>query len=319
MDQRVLKSDFQIVPVPLMGRDTFTSPLLNVEVSCYRNVFSADDPAKVRLLTWLTSPKYAAVQERVRALPTKVERDDAKIHLPAITPSGLFDGGRTESKLISHSGFVQFDIDHKGNERIMNYTELKQQISHLRNVAYCGLSVSGTGYWGLIPIAYPEKHKEHVAMIEKVFMTYGIMLDPKPKNVASLRVYSHDPDAYFNHSAPPLLYFDEEKREAVKVFNSPIQSSSTDRQATVERWIERVLDSQTDITAGYNTWFEIGCSLANEFGEQGREYYHQVSQFSQVYRQAVTDRQFTYCLRYQYRYTLGTFFYHCKLNGIGCN
>ena len=59
--------------------------------------------------------------------------------------------------------------------------------------------------------------------------------------------------------------------------------------------------------------------MANEFGEDGREYYHAVSQYHPKYNQRQTDGRFDYCLRKRYNYGIGTFFYHCSVFGITIN
>ena len=109
--------------------------------------------------------------------------------------------------MIKHSSLIAFDIDFDTkNQAITNWNKLKNQLSHIRNIAYCGQSVGGNGYWGLIPIAYPEKHKEHFEALVLYFARLGIHLDPAPKNVASLRGYSWDSKPYFNHKAIPFTH-----------------------------------------------------------------------------------------------------------------
>lgn len=174
--------------------------ILNISVSCFANYDTPDNPKPVNLLSWLKSDKYRNEVEKIRLLQDKAERDRIKATLPAITPSGVFIY-RSVKDLVRHSGFIQFDIDAKGNESVGNYADLKEQISKIKNVAYCGLSVSGTGYWGLIPIAYPEKHVQHHKVIQEALKKFGISIDPAPKSVASLRGYSFDPNAFFNHQA----------------------------------------------------------------------------------------------------------------------
>jgi len=174
--------------------------ILNIQVSCFANYDTPGNPKAVNLLSWLKSEKYRNQVERIRSIVDKTERDSIKATLPAITPSGLFTY-RSVKHLVKHSTFIQFDIDEKGNESVGNFRELKSQISRIKNVAYCGLSVSGTGFWGLIPIAYPDKHDQHLKAIQQSFTGFGIAIDPAPKSVASLRGYSYDPGAYFNHNA----------------------------------------------------------------------------------------------------------------------
>jgi len=174
--------------------------ILNIEVSCFANYDTPGNPKSINLLSWLKSEKYRKKVERIRLITDKAERDAIKATLPAITPSGIFSY-RSAKNLVKHTGFIQFDIDLKGNESVGNFHELKEQISRIKNVAYCGLSVSGTGFWGLIPIAYPDKHDLHLKEIREAFIKFGIAIDPAPKSVASLRGYSFDATAYFNHNA----------------------------------------------------------------------------------------------------------------------
>jgi len=174
--------------------------ILNIEISCFADYDTPANPKKVNLLAWLQSDKYRKEVELIRTTKEKTDRNELKAQLPAITPSGLFTY-RAEKNMIKHSGFIQFDIDEKGNEALTNYMELKNHICNIPNVAYCGLSVSGKGFWGLIPIAQPEKHKLHFKALEQAFKKHKITIDPSCKDVSRLRGYSYDPDGYFNHNA----------------------------------------------------------------------------------------------------------------------
>lgn len=181
--------------------------VLNLEVSCFRNYDTPQNPATINLMTWLTSTKYKDKVEAIRLIDDKKERDAIKATLPAITPSGIFSY-RRESNLIKHSGLIQIDIDlSKNNLLIENWTDLKSELINLENMAYLGKSASGRGYWGLIPILPdPKDHKFYFDALEEIFLiNWGIELDDKPKNVSSLRGYSFDDEAYFNHYAKPFL------------------------------------------------------------------------------------------------------------------
>jgi hypothetical protein len=181
--------------------------ILNVEVSCFANYNTPGNAKKVNLLTWLTSTKYQNKVEAIRAIDDKKQRDAIKATLPAITPSGIFSK-RSQSDLITHSGLIQIDIDStQKNLLIPNWEDLKAELINLPNIAYLGKSVSGRGYWGLIPIpAEQEDHKKYFDALAKIFLNkWGIELDDKPKNVASLRGYSYDPEGYFNHQAVPFI------------------------------------------------------------------------------------------------------------------
>jgi hypothetical protein len=281
--------------------------ILNIDVSCFAN-YESTVPKPVNLLRWLKSDKYKAEVEAIRNEKDKDERYKLKEMLPAITPSGIFTERNTRC-LTQHSGFIAFDIDLKENTSIANYGELKSEISKIKNVAYAGSSVSGTGLWGLIPIAQPDKHQHHFKALENSFKKRGIVIDSKCKDVTRLRGYSYDPDGYFNHHAITFTAIVEPPKSIARRY----KVTGTDDRATVES----VLNKLTfDVTSDYGTWFEMGCALANAFGEDGRDYFHAVSRWHPNYSQQETDRQFTHCLKHNYNFKLGTFFYHLKNVGI---
>ncbi len=287
--------------------------ILHVTVSCFKDYQTPDNPKDVDLLAWLRSEKYHAAVEQIRSIKDKEHRDQLKATLPAVTPSGKFNYRNADS-LVRHSSFLQFDIDLKENQHIKNYSSLKDQLCNIVNVAYCGLSASGLGYWGVIPISYPEQHKAHFEALKRDFAKYGIAIDEKPKNVASLRGYSWDADAYFNHNAKVYTKtWKPEKRQREYV---PTDCNGSDTRQRVEQLIQQIQSLHLDITASYATWFELGCSLANEFGEGGREYFHLISQYHPQYKETATDKQFSHCLKHNYQFKINTFFHHSKLSGI---
>uniref|UniRef100_UPI004047DB00 BT4734/BF3469 family protein n=1 Tax=Algoriphagus sp. TaxID=1872435 RepID=UPI004047DB00 len=213
--------------------------VLNVEVSCFKNYDTPQDPKTINLMIWLTSTKYKDKVESIRSNNNKKERDSCKATLPAITPSGIFSY-RRQDNLINHSGLIQIDIDlTEKNKLISNWENLKSELMKLPNIAYLGRSVSGRGYWGLIPIPPdPDGHKLYFDSLKDIFLSnWGIELDDKPKNVASLRGYSFDEKAYFNHHAKPfLIKKTPNPKLAVPTKNSVLKSSK------LGDWIIRKLE-----------------------------------------------------------------------------
>lgn len=296
-----------------------TETVLNVAVSCFANYKSPENPVTINLLTWLRSSKHWAKIEALRLVADKTKRDAIKSTLPAITPSGVFTY-REEPFMVagSHTRLLQFDIDLKENPHIRNYADLKAQIRNLPFVAYCALSASGKGYWGLVPIAYPERHKQHFDALKRVFAYYGIYLDTKPRNVASLRGYSYDAAPYWPRQVMVFELYDEPKPINPRPFNRTIDADT--EQQRVEVCIEELLRRRSCIGDNYGDWYEVGCSLANTFGENGREYFHQISQNydNGTYRYDFhkADKQYTACLKAESKATIGTFFYFCQQQGI---
>ena len=56
---------------------------------------------------------------------------------------------------------------------------------------------------------------------------------------------------------------------------------SADTATRVEKLIDLLKSSHTDITADYNDWLKVGFALASEFGESGRRYFHDISSINQ--------------------------------------
>jgi len=278
--------------------------ILNVLVSCFENCQSTV-PKEICLLNWLTHTFYKEKVEQLRGLQDESLQKIIKASLPAITPSGLFSH-RSEKDLVKHSGFIAFDIDYKDNLHIDNFHQLKEQLSKIPNVAYCGLSVRGKGFWGLVPVpeSTPDIHKQRFASLAKDFKVFGINLDPSGKDVCRLRIYSWDPHPYFNHNAK--VYTKILPSLPVKTIR-PDYSDTRDR---VEAIIEQIKSNRIDITQAYeDEWFMIASGLANEFGEGGRGYFHTVSMFHPEYNATKTDRMFDSVLKKAYsKISIGSFF-----------
>lgn len=178
--------------------------VLDTEVSLYKN-YTDPNPTTVNLLTFINSRKHKTQVDEIRRMEEKKDRDIAKALLPCITPSGVFTY-RNEKSIVKHSGLIQFDIDYKGNEHLDQFEEILPALSTLPYVAYAGYSCSGYGFWGLIPIAYPDKHKLHLKAFIDILKFNDIKCDTAPANVASLRGYSYDDNAYINHNAELFTY-----------------------------------------------------------------------------------------------------------------
>ncbi|MCL2027998.1 MAG: DUF3987 domain-containing protein [Bacteroidales bacterium] len=65
----------------------------------------------------------------------------------------------------------------------------------------------------------------------------------------------------------------------------------------IETIVARVEKAKKDIAHGYADWRDLGFALADTLGEQGRTYYHRLSQFHPNYTQKETNQQYTKCLK----------------------
>ena len=141
----------------------------------------------------------------------------------------------------------------------------------------------------------------------------GIVVDKNCGDVTRLRGYTYDPRAYFNESAIVYSHFhDNDIKAAPKPFKVKTHYTFTNGSNTRDKVINiliKIKNVQIDITGDYGQWFQIGCALANEFGEEGREMFHTVSQFGDKYKFPETNSQFSKCLEHNYGFNIGIFFH----------
>lgn len=238
-----------------------------------------------------------------------------KNRLPAITPSAVLSY-RNGNSVSDHTGLLAGDIDLKENP--FTAASLRAFLAKIENVAYAGLSASGRGIWFLVPIADPEQHRAHFAALRSQLKKHGLNLDPMPANVASLRFFSYDEAAYFNPSALPYTRMEvaenRPQRDSYASQGTRAEGGNTDK---VEAILKQLEARYFDLTEAYQDWFAIGCAFASEFGEAGRDYFHQVSQFYLRYQTAETDKQYTKCLGMGvHKIGIATFFEVAKRQGF---
>lgn len=306
-------------------------PIFKREVSVFKNVISTKPMAKSKVEDVLFNKEVEPLVEEYR----KTKSKQKKLNLPCFIPSGVFEG-RYDRSIIKHNGIICIDIDAKNNTDVKNFNKLRKLMDIIPYVAYCGLSCGGEGYFVLIPIKNPEKHREHYLSICDDFERCNITVDTSCKNVSRTRIISYDKDAYINKSAQVYNREKAEREvERKKSTNTDYCKVSDDilrykigkrlrmteadfygnqNIFKVEAIISSIDKDKIDITETERQWYEIGVALADEFGEYGREFYHRVSRYYPKYSRQETDRKFDHCL-VQFGYAFGTFLHYAKEYG----
>jgi len=286
--------------------------ILDRTVSGFLSCKSPAVHTECSLEEWVLTPEFKDEVMEIRSCRNEAIRKNLKLQLPAITPSGRFDPTRKMEHLIEHSGVICIDIDGKDNTHVKDWGYVKQQITKVPEVAYCGLSVSGNGLYAIIPIENPDLHLEYFIKLEMYFKEiHNLVIDPSGKDITRLRVISYDPDPIINHNAIPLKTGLKLQEKPVPEIRNKREHTTPDRLAFFNV-LEEVTDEGLDITEGYNNWFQIGCVIANLFSEEGRKYFHQISQFHYRYSRRGCDKQYNACLKHEYNYGVGTLIHILK-------
>ena len=285
--------------------------LFEAKVNLFQSVGGKSQPVSLgKLLGALTSGEWRGTVEAVRNEADEKKRKALKQRLPCFTPSGTFSGGKA-ADLIKHSGFISIDLDAKDNA-VPDFDRLKKLLPKCPNVAYCALSAGGKGYFCLVPIADPAKHRAYFRALCRDFSKCGLTVDRSGVDECRKRFVTYDPAPYINTGAEVYDYtYDEEERPEARRLNGEIpEGARSPLMLAILKWAE---EKKRDLTGDYPQWFEMLCALASTFGEDGREYAHRLSKNGATYKQGETDRQYNECLKHGgYAYNFGTILYYAR-------
>ena len=285
--------------------------IFNTKVSFCESVTS--EPTKeMSLAKILISDQWKQPVEALRSEQDADKQKRMKNNLPVYTPSGTFSH-ICQDGLKEHSGFICIDIDEKDNKDVSNFGQLKKLVKDIPNVAYCGLSARGKGYFCIIPVADPQKHREYFEALTEDFAKWGVTIDKACKDVCRKRFVSYDAEPYINTAAEVYSYtLPVYHHTTAEVFGHELTDAES--ESRFKAVLNEIQATCLDITGDYNQWFEILCGVASFFGESGREYAHEISRYGTGYKADETDKKYTDCVKHNgYKFTLGTFFHYARI------
>jgi len=227
----------------------------------------------------------------------------SKKEVPYVTISGHFPIRRDNASISQHSGFIAIDVDKMDPVHVKNLLNGDRYLF----AAFC--SISGTGICLIFRID-GSKHLESFSWLEEYLHDkYGIVCDTSCKDVSRPRLVSHDPDLYYNPNVPKSP---AKKKEAPKKYDSVIFVESD-----FEAIIAQAQARGVNLCESYHDWLRVGFSLVDKFGEDGRQYFHALSQISDKYTSDKCDRQYDNCLRAgKQGITIATLYHFAKQNSI---
>lgn len=302
--------------------------IFTTEVSLFKSATSTD-PTTVTLQAFLTSRKHIAAIKMIREEKKKEVRDELKRFLPAATISGTFTR-RAASAIVHYNGLVCLDFDAKENPHLTPM-QMKALLAEFSEVAYAALSVGGAGVFAIIPTncTDPTQHPALVDFLGRVLLEEGLRFDKSCKDVSRLRFISYDPEAYINpepivfDAVTYLLRADERRALEARPPRPLVVRKSKKRDITaeptrdlVETYIAALEGSARDVTEDYEDWIRLGFALANEFGIEGEEYFHRISQFYPDYNRINVAKKYANLLAEGRRVRIGTFFKIMQKHGI---
>lgn len=256
-------------------------------------------------------------QQHGAAAKKMQEYIDCKKRLPGATLSGLFaiyddectrkDGSkfmapvsRRETHLQWHTGWLAIDIDLTDNEHLANFDNIRMVCRFRPEIALLMRSCSGSGYFGLVRLAYPDRHKVQFKALLNEYAALGITLDKQCGNIGRVRFASWDDPQhiYINERACAYKGIQEETLNLAprqppmlrQTYNMQVSVFSWEDPRVQDRLVELIVkcmvDRHINITEEYDDWCKAGWALkTHPYGEQ---LFHKLSACSNKYRQPDT-------------------------------
>lgn len=248
---------------------------------------------------------------------------DTKKRLPGATLSGLFalyddeciakDGrkyikkvSRRETHLQQHTGWLAIDIDLADNTQLSNFENIRMVCRFRPEIGLLMRSCSGSGYFGLVRLAYPDRHKSQFRALLQEYAPIGITLDKACSNIGRVRFASwDDPEhIYINEQVIPYRGLAEDipqvMPQAVRqsyrsaggvTYNYEGGAQFWEQQRVQDRLVELIVEelvrNHKNITESYEEWVKVGWALRSH--PYGLDLFHQLSRCSQKYNEGQTN------------------------------
>lgn len=298
---------------------------LDTPISAFK---SARDtvPVTTTLRAFLFSEKFAPLVAEVRAIDDKKQRDEKKKLLPAATISGVFSKRCIEG-ITQYNGLLCLDFDGKENPDLSPF-EMKLILKDIDEVAYAGLSVSGTGVFAIIQTDNTDvrRHSELVETVGNMLIATGLQYDRSCKDVSRLRFVSKDEKAYVatNPTVLPTAELfaqldkskDDRPPRPIRI-KAPQYSGTDTTRKKVESYVSTIEERRIDLTHEYQDWVNLAFALANEFGTEGEDYFHRISANNPKYSFSDAEKKYKNALKTgSGRLKIGTFFQLANNAGV---
>jgi hypothetical protein len=245
---------------------------MNHKISFFKSVLDKQPETKnfSQIIDEIKGEKYSQVISEIRQTNEKQERDALKKILPCVTVSGEFQNGHSIKNLVKHSGLLQVDIDN-----LTDPEKTKELLSNDKYTYVCFISPSGNGVKVIVKID-KEQHLDCFNYIKQHYLIcYKIRIDESCKDVSRLMYLSHDKFIYINEKSMSLNKTLNQVGNAVMILEQ----------------------QKIDVTDSYQNYLNIGFALADEFNEEGRDFYHRISKINNKYDFNECNSQFDKCLK----------------------
>lgn len=279
-------------------------------ITLFKNISSTENPEYTDLITFIEAIRdgeWEDISVKCRSIKDKEEQKRFKASLPTASMSGKFKR-RSDAELIEHNNFLIVEFDD-----LENINQARRLLSNDKYVAAFWMSVGGYGARAMFKID-GEKHRQSFYGVAKYLLdNYGLQVDTNGVNVSKPYIVSFDPNLYLSPDIDNVPVFKKYLKEQIVKKIDYVDSPEDFRSVITQIKLKNI-----NICEEYINYLKVGFALSEEFGENGRSYYHDLSSISQKYKPKEVDRQYDYCLKAKgsSRANIASFFYLAKINGV---
>lgn len=263
--------------------------------------------------------RYGDIIARIRAAENKEEKNRLKLRkLPCATISATFHSrGRDtplEERLEHYNALMVLDFD-----GLQDVESAKRQLAEVPYMYYVGLSVSGKGLFGIVPIDTDDYriHKLYFEALQAEMLEMGFVVDKACSDVTRLRVLSYDPAPYLNEDCA-VFSLPESGLNGTRAQQEDegreLLLTETDSSNQIARYVTAWEEKRIPLD-DYDDWRAMCMSLST-LGEKGWAYVDRISRFSARYNREDNRRKFQEFVRSTRSIGIGTFFYKCHAFGV---
>lgn len=231
--------------------------------------------------------------ERVRSA-TGSDYDKLKKGLFVIYPSVLMRGSnKAATSIDEYTGILVVDVDGKQNAPdLLEWApqSLKGDQWVLGYHRSCG--GKGLAVYFLVDSTQTEHAAAYKELEDRLRHLHDIIADPACINANRARYISYDPEAYLNPSAEVWSI-----AEVPAQFEQQVRGNAAWHEGEGHQIICAAIEAGVDLTTTEQNWFRLGKWVAQQYGDDGRELFHQLSQFHPEYSTCECDKKYTYLVR----------------------
>ena len=263
---------------------------LDAEVSFFENRYSQIPNKTITFRDWIFN-ENEVLRDKINRIRAE-QNSELKQTLPCITGSGIISDGRADKNLKHHNGYIVLDIDEKENLHLKkeDFLQLKKKVFRkFSEICYAGHSVGGIGYYLIIGIENPYRHKEYFEYLACWFKdAEDINIDKNCKNLSRLRYYSIDDNPHINENAT-ILKESLLNKKTVQTISRRGEASDNN----LVELVEKIEASGISIAPSYDEYLRLAIVFYSEEGELGRDLFHRVCSLYPKYNSKECDKQFT--------------------------